>query len=182
MALRRIGPGRVLTALGAILVLASLPMTWYHADRAANTELTGWSIFTNLRVWLLVSALLALVTVVFDRGRAVVAARAALGLLAGAPVLRRVISPPDAAVPLDNRVGLYVSLVGAVAIIAGGLLSAGKHAAEALGWDLPGDFGSVRQLPPPSDGPNGGSAHAALPADEPIPDAVVVEELRPPRH
>jgi hypothetical protein len=175
MSSRRIGPGRVLTAVGAVLVIASLPMTWYHAERSSHTELTGWGIFTNLRVWLVVAAVLALATVLFDRGRLLVAVRAGLGLLAGGPVLRRVISPPDAAVPLDNRIGLYVALVGALAIIAGGLMSAGREAAEAMGWDLPGDFSNVRRLPPPSSDPSGGSAYAALPIDEPIVDADVIE-------
>ncbi len=176
----RIGPGRVLTAIGAVLVLVSLPMTWYHAERSAHTELTGWAVFTNLRVWLVVAAVLALATVLAGNGRSTVIARAALGLLAGAPVLRRIISPPDSAVALDNRIGLYVALVGAVAIIAGGLLSAGREAAEAMGWDIPGPLGGDRALPPappprPQRVTNVAPAQPAA-ASEPIVDAEVVEE------
>lgn len=181
MSQTRVGPGRVLTAIGAVLVLVSLPMTWYHAERSSHTELTGWAIFTNLRIWLVVAAVLALITVLAGNGRSTVLARAALGLLAGAPVLRRIISPPSSAVPLDNRIGLYIALVGAVAIIAGGLLSAGREAAEAMGWDISGGLGGDRALPTTTSPAGPARTMPAAPpppeaASEPIVDAEVVEE------
>src|SRR3954451_6241518 len=145
---RRFGLGSALTIAGAVLILASLPMTWYHAERAVNTELTGWAIFTNLRIWLVVAALLALLTALLPQGREAVVARCGLGLLAGLPVLRRIIEPPGGAVHLDQRIGLWVALAGALAVIAGGLLSAGRRVADHYGWELPG-MGPARAPPPP---------------------------------
>jgi hypothetical protein len=175
---RRFGLGSSLTMAGAVLILASLPMTWYHAERAANTELTGWGIFTNLRIWLVAAAVLAILSALLPRGRQAVFARCALGFLAGLPVLRRIVDPPGGnAVHLDPRIGLYVALLGALAIIAGGLLSAGREVAEHYGWDLPG-MGPSRALPqgsPPPQAPAGAYAQRPV-ADEQIVDAEVVQE------
>jgi hypothetical protein len=169
MAKPRIGPASFFVVAGAILIAASLPMVWYHADRAAHASLTGWGIFTNLRIWLVVAAVLALASLALPRGRTAVIVRAALGLLAGGPVLRRIVSPPSADVALHDRVGLYVALVGSVAMLAGAVLSAAARAAEELGWEIPGMPAPNRpQLP-------GGSAATAVQA-EPIVDAEVVEE------
>jgi len=163
---------------GAVLVLASLPMTWYHAERATHTELTGWAIFTNLRIWLVAAALLALLAALLPQGREAVVARCGLGLLAGLPVLRRIIDPPGGGVVhLDGRIGLYVALVGALTIIAGGLLSAGRRVADHYGWDLPG-MGPSRALPPASPAPPQTGRFARRPdgTEEPIVDAEVVRE------
>jgi hypothetical protein len=169
MAKSRFGPASFFVVAGAILIAASLPMVWYHADRATHASLTGWGIFTNLRIWLVVAALLALASLALPRGRTAVVVRAVLGLAAGGPVLRRIISPPSAGVTLHDRIGLYVALVGAVAMLAGALLSAAARAAEELGWDIPGMAAPNRpQLP-------SGPATAPVPA-ETIVDAEVVEE------
>jgi len=176
---RRFGLGSALTIGGAVLLLASLPMTWYHAERATHTELTGWAIFTNLRIWLVVAAILAILTALLPQGREAVVARCGLGLLAGLPVLRRIIDPPGGVVHLDQRIGLWVALAGALAIIAGGLLSAGRRVADHYGWDLPG-MGPSRQLPAPTPAPpaSGGTGRfARTPAEEEqIVDAEVVSE------
>src|SRR3954469_14792844 len=162
---RRFGLGSALTIAGAVLILASLPMTWYHAERAVNTELTGWAIFTNLRIWLVVAALLALLTALLPQGREAVVARCGLGLLAGLPVLRRIIDPPGGAVHLDQRIGLWVALAGALAVIAGGVLSAGRHVADHYGGHLPG-MGPAPQLPAPTPTPpaSSGTRFARPPA------------------
>jgi hypothetical protein len=177
---RRFGLGSALTIGGAVLILASLPMTWYHAERATHTELTGWAIFTNLRIWLVVAAILAILTALLPQGREAVVARCGLGLLAGLPVLRRIIDPPGGGVVhLDQRIGLWVALAGALAIIAGGVLSAGRRVADHYGWDLPG-MGPSRQLPPPTPAPpaSGGTGRFARPAaeEEQIVDAEVISE------
>src|SRR4051794_33333444 len=173
---RRLGLGSALTIAGAVLILASLPMTWYHAERVTHTELTGWAIFTNLRIWLVAAALLALLTAVLPQGREAVFARCGLGLLAGLPVLRRIVDPPGGGgVHLDQRIGLWVALVGALAIIAGGLLSAGRRMADHYGWDLPG-MGPSRALPPPSSPPSSGRFTRAPDEEETIVDAEVVSD------
>jgi hypothetical protein len=149
---RRIGVGSLLTIAGAVLIVAALPVTWYHAERASDTELTGWAIFTHLRIWLIGAAALALLSALLPQGRRALIARAALGILAGGPVLRRIIEAPGHGVRLDNRIGLWVALVGALTIIVGGLLSAGRRVAEHYRWDLPG-MGPVRALPAPDPTP-----------------------------
>src|SRR3954453_19788222 len=166
---RRFGLGSSLTIAGAVLILASLPMTWYHAERATNTELTGWGIFTNLRVWLVAAAVLAILSALLPRGRQAVFARCALGFLAGLPVLRRIVDPPGGnGLNLDPRIGLYVALLGALAIIAGGLLSAGREVAEHYGCDLPGRAPSraLQRAAPPQQEPPGNSAAPAVPDEQ----------------
>lgn len=144
----RFGIGSLLTIVGAILLIVALPLTWYHADRTFHSELTGWAIFTHLRFWLIGAAALALPMAALPRGREVVIPRAALGVLAGGPVVRRIIEPPGHGVALHDRAGLWVALAGAVALILGGLLSAGRRVAEHYQWDLPGT-GTLRALPAP---------------------------------
>ena len=52
----------------------------------------------------------------------------ALGVLAAVFVLIRVISIPDAVLPADGRgIGIWISLVSALAVIAGGLLRAAEE-------------------------------------------------------
>jgi uncharacterized membrane protein YidH (DUF202 family) len=167
---RRFGIGSFLTVSGAVLIVVSLPMTWYHAERATNTELSGWGMFTNLRIWLVSAAALAVLSALLRQGWGAVIARAALGLLAGGPVLRRIVQPPGHGVRLDDRVGLFVALLGAVAIVAGGLLSAGRRVAEHYGFDLPGR-GPVRALPPAEPPPSPPGGNDAL-----VVDAEVVSE------
>ena len=152
----RLGFGSVLTIVGAVLLVAALPLTWYHADRSFHTELTGWAIFLHLRFWLIGAAALALPIALLPQGREAVIARAALGILAGGPVLRRIIEPPGHGVALHDRAGLWVALAGALALIIGGLLSAGRRVAEHYQWDIPGAR-PLRLLPapepiPPDDG------------------------------
>ena len=180
MTQRRFGLGSGLTIAGALLILAALPMTWYHAERATHTELTGWAIFTNLRIWLVVAAVLALLAALLPQGREAVVASCGLGLLAGLPVLRRIVDPPAGAVHLDGRIGLWVALAGALAIIAGGVLSAGRRMADHYGWDLPG-MGGSRALPPPPSPPTTPTGRfartpAASEEEETVVDAEVVRE------
>lgn len=167
----RFGVGSFLVAAGGVLVAASLPMTWYYAERPVNPSLSGWAVFTNLRIWLLVAAVLAVASLALRRGRVAVVVRAFLGVAAGAPVLRRIVDAPDASIHLNNRFGLYVALVGSLAMIAGALFSAARQAAEELGWDLPGVPANRPLL-----GGGGSGAAAAVPPAEPIIDAEVVEE------
>ena len=162
----RFGVGSVLTIAGAILIVVALPMTWYHADRATHTELTGWAIFTHLRLWLVAAAALAVLSALLRQGRAAVIARAGLGLLAAAPVLRRIIQPPGHGVALHDRIGLWVALLGAIGMVFGGLLSAGRRVAAHYGWGLPGT-GPRRALPGP--GPS------TPPLPDPAREAIVVD-------
>lgn len=155
---KRLGFGGALTIAGAILLVAALPLTWYHADRSFHTDLTGWAIFLHLRFWLIAAAALALPIALMPQGREAVIARASLGVLAGVPVLRRIIDPPGHGVALHDRAGLWVALAGALALIIGGLLSAGRRVAAHYQWDIPGAT-PLRLLPAPAKiPPNDGAA------------------------
>ncbi len=56
--------GRVLSAVGAALLIVSLFLVWYHVDRdnGVTTTSTGWDTFPRLRIIILVGAILTLVT------------------------------------------------------------------------------------------------------------------------
>src|SRR3954452_885319 len=87
--------GRALSAAGALLLLVSLALVWYHVDRPAGVEFsTGWESFPRLRVIVAVGALLTLVTALLPQVRWVLIARTVLGLVLAALILRRIVDPP----------------------------------------------------------------------------------------
>ena len=123
--------GRVLSALGAIIVVVALFVTWYHIDRATNAHTTGWQTFPNLRIALLVGALIVLGTAVVAQTRAVLIVRTVVGLLLAAAILRRIIFPPDLAQAVTTQAGVYVGLAGALCVALGGLVDTGRQVIEA---------------------------------------------------
>ena len=126
--------GRALSAAGAILLLISLVLVWYHVERPAGIEnSTGWDAFPRLRLIVLGGAVLTLVTALLPQTRWVLVARTALGLLVGALILRRVIDPPDISSPVLPQFGVYVGLAGALAVAIGGLVDTGRELAPAVG-------------------------------------------------
>jgi len=140
--------GRVLSAAGAILIVVSLVLVWYHIDRAAaqgSTTSTGWETFPRLRIILLAGALLTVASALVPQHRWVLLARTALGLALAALILRRIIDPPDISAPVSSQPGVYAGLVAALLVAAGGLVDTGRRAAGAY----PGLVGRpVRSLPP----------------------------------
>jgi hypothetical protein len=163
--------GRILSAVGAALLILALFLVWYHVDRdgGVTTTSTGWETFPRLRIIILVGALLTLATALVAQVRWVLLARTALGVILAALILRRIIDPPDIADPVSAQLGVFVGFVGALAVALGGLVDTGRRvAAEGLGGL---GLGSPRpQLPPgnpragagfereSSDSPGGGAA------------------------
>jgi hypothetical protein len=142
--------GRILSAVGAALLILTLFVVWYHVDRGTvTTTSTGWDTFPRLRIIILAGALLTLVTALAAQVRWVLIARTALGLVLAALIMRRIIDPPDIADPVSAQVGVYIGFLAALAVALGGLVDTGRRvAAEGLGG-----LGLGRPLPqlPPGD-------------------------------
>jgi hypothetical protein len=147
--------GRVLSAVGAALLILTLFLVWYHVDRDGNvtTTSTGWETFPRLRIIILVGAVLTLATALVAQTRWVLIARTVLGLILAALIMRRIIDPPDIADPVSAQFGVIIGFLAALAVALGGLVDTGRRvAAEGLGG-----LGLGRPLPelPPGDPPEG---------------------------
>jgi hypothetical protein len=155
--------GRLLSAVGALLLALGLFLTWYHIDRTQGpTDTTGWQTFPRLRVVILVGAGLLLVTAVIRQARPVLVARTLLGLVLGALIARRIVDPPDVSAPVSAQLGVVVGVLGAVAAALGGLVDSGREVVErypGLGFGrAPGGLlgpgadeeGARRRTPAPS--------------------------------
>lgn len=122
--------GRILSAVGAVLLIAGLFLTWYHIDRTAGpTDTSGWQTFTRLRVVILIGAVLLLASALVVQTRGVLIARTALGVVLGLLILRRIVDPPNIA-GISSQFGVFVGLVGAIAAALGGLVDSGRELAE----------------------------------------------------
>lgn len=127
--------GRALSAAGAILLLISLALVWYHVERPAGIETaTGWESFPRLRWIVAGGALLVLATALVPRQtRPVLAARTILGVVVALLILRRIIDPPDLSSPVLTQAGVYVGLLGALLSAFGGLVDTGREIAVVTG-------------------------------------------------
>jgi hypothetical protein len=120
--------GRALSAAGAILLLVSLVLVWYHVERPTGVEnSTGWDAFPRLRLIVAVGAVLTLATALVRQVRWVLVARTVLGLVVAALILRRIVDPPDISSPVVTQFGVYVALAGALAVALGGLVDTGRE-------------------------------------------------------
>jgi hypothetical protein len=162
--------GRVLSAVGAVVVAVALVLTWYHIDRSAlqgTTESTGWQTFTNLRWLILAGAAFVLVTALLRQTRPVLIARTAVGLVLALLILRRIVDPPDLGFPISAQIGVFAGLAGALAVAVGGLVDSGREVATVF-FGPPA--GQLNAGAPPSDraarhtgiGPGGGGRHAQV--------------------
>src|SRR3954451_14359854 len=149
--------GRALSAAGAILLLISLALVWYHVDRpTGTTSSTGWDTFPRRGFAVLGGALLTVVTALLPQVRWVLVARTVLGLAVAALILRRIVDPPHISSPVHPQLGVYVGLLGALAVALGGLVDTGRRVVVAAGLGRP----SLRELPPGGGSTRPGSAHA----------------------
>lgn len=140
--------GRALSAVGALIVVAALFMTWYHIDRATNAHTTGWQTFPNLRIALVIGAVIVAGTALVAQTRGVLIVRTLVGLALAILILRRIIFPPDLTDAVTSQIGVYVGLVGALAVAAGGLVDTGREVIEAYPtlWRQPaGELGPGRR-------------------------------------
>jgi hypothetical protein len=120
--------GRALSAAGAILLLVSLVLVWYHVQRPPGVEsATGWDAFPRLRLIVAVGAVFTLLTALVRQVRWVLVARTALGVVLAGLILRRIIDPPDISSPVVTQFGVYAGLVGALAVAVGGLVDTGRE-------------------------------------------------------
>jgi hypothetical protein len=120
--------GRALSAAGAILLLASLVLVWYHVERPTGVEnSTGWDAFPRLRWIVALGAVLTLATALVRQVRWVLIARAVLGLVVAVLILRRIVDPPDISAPVTTQFGVYIALAGALAVALGGLVDTGRE-------------------------------------------------------
>ena len=141
--------GRALSAGGAVVLLVSLALIWYHVDFPSGPQSwTAWHTFPRLRWVVGVGALLTLVTTVVAQVRWVLVARTVLGLIVGALILRRIIDPPPLTSPMHAQPALYLGLAAAVTVALGGLVDTGRRFATG-GFSLGGP--GLPQLPAPSD-------------------------------
>jgi hypothetical protein len=160
--------GRALSAVGAIVLLVSLALVWYHVERPTGLESsTGWESFPRLRLIVLAGALLTLVTALVPQNRWVLIARTVLGLVVAALVLRRIIDPPDISSPVLPQLGVYVALLGALAVALGGVVDTSRRMVPIMGLGRD----PHRQLPP---APAAGRTGAPRPSRDTSPTGAAV--------
>jgi len=125
--------GRALSAIGALIVVLALFMTWYHIVRPDGSvdDTTGWQTFTNLRVVILAGGILTILSAIPPQTRPLLIARTLLGLLLFALILRRIIDPPDVTGTVTSQIGVYIGAVGAIVVALGGLVDTGRHVVVA---------------------------------------------------
>jgi peptidoglycan/LPS O-acetylase OafA/YrhL len=156
--------GRILSAVGAVLLAVALFATWYHVQGTqGDPYTTGWQTFHRLRVLILAGAAFLLVSAVVRQTRAVLIARTVVGLIVAAFIVRRILFPPELSHVLTPQVGVYLGALGALAAAAGGLIDSGREVVEQRP-DLAFWRGPVAELPSgsqkPADrarGPRGGA-------------------------
>ncbi len=155
--------GRVLSAVGACLLIVTLFVVWYDIDRSAaegTTTSTGWQTFPRLRLAVLGGAILILITTLPRQTRPVLIARTLLGLAVGALIMRRIIDIPEYSAPLHPQLGIWLAFAGAILVALGGLVDTGRRAVAAY----PGlAGGGAAALPPGDRGDGGGGAAVRVP-------------------
>ena len=145
--------GRILSAVGAALLVVALFVTWYHIDRTAaqgDPETTGWQTFERLRILILAGAVFLVATAIVKQTRPALIARTVVGLVLAALIVRRIIDPPALDYDVTPAIGVYLGALGALAAAAGGLIDSGREAVEQRP-DLAFWRGPVAELPSGSD-------------------------------
>jgi hypothetical protein len=125
---------RVTWIAGLVLALSSF-MDWYAGSGVGvKLAVIGWHVgLLGKLVFVIGFAILAIVALRelgFELPPSVPESLVvlALGALAAIFVLIRIISIPDSVLPADGRgIGIWISLVAALAVIAGGLLRAAEE-------------------------------------------------------
>jgi hypothetical protein len=145
--------GRLLSAVGALLLIGGLFATWYHIDRPGGfvESANGFDTFTRLRLVILAGAIVLLLSAIVRQTQAVLIARTLIGVVLGILILRRVVSPPELADPVTSQYGVLVGLAGAVCAVFGGIVDTGREVAgrypDAAFWRPSAEVGAGD--PPP---------------------------------
>ncbi|HUQ23133.1 MAG TPA: hypothetical protein VM049_08965 [Gaiellaceae bacterium] len=124
--------GERITWVGGLILALSSFMDWYAGSGVGvNLAVIGWHSGILGKLVLVIGAAVVLIVVARELGFELPPSVPeslvilALGALAAIFVLIRVISIPDSVLPADGRgIGIWISLVAALAVIAGGLLRA----------------------------------------------------------
>ena len=148
--------GRALSAIGALIVVLALFMTWYHIVRpdGSTDDTTGWQTFTNLRWIILIGAIVTIGTAVVRQTRPVLIVRTILGVVLAILILRRIIWPADVDGDVSTEIGVYVSFVGAVMVALGGLVDTGREVVQVypgLWRPAAGELGRGQRVLDPGD-------------------------------
>ena len=124
--------GRLLSAVGALLLIGGLFLTWYHIDRANGfvENATGFDTFTRLRLVILAGAVVLLISAIVAQTQPVLIVRTLVGVVLGILILRRIVFPPDIADPVKSQFGVFVGLVGAICAVLGGIVDTSREVAE----------------------------------------------------
>ena len=125
MSLRRLRPGELLAAAGAICLIVALALPWYEN---AEGKLSAWSTFGPAVVLLILATIAALVlffATLAERSPGLPVAAGVwsvvLALIGLVAAIVRVLERPDHATSLCA--GAWLALVGAVAMLVGSWLS-----------------------------------------------------------
>jgi hypothetical protein len=123
--------GRLLSAVGALLLIGGLFLTWYHIDRANGfvENATGFDTFTRLRLIILAGAVVLLLTAIVAQTQRVLIVRTLVGVVLGVLILRRIVFPPDIADPVRSQFGVFVGLLGAICAVLGGVVDTTREVA-----------------------------------------------------
>ena len=128
--------GAELTWVGGLVLAVSSFTSWYSGDSVEGPTLsvTGWNSGTLGKLVFLIGVAVVCLAALRRFGLSFPTAApeplivVALGALATVFVLIRLISVPDSVVGTAGRsIGIWISLLSAVAVIAAGLLQAGEE-------------------------------------------------------
>jgi hypothetical protein len=128
------GAGERLTWLSGIVLALSTLMGWYVNESAGlTTAVIGWHTGTVAKVVLLLGLAVLALHLLHSAGIELPATLPesllviVLGSLATILVLIRVISIPEDFLPASRGIGIWISLVSALAVIVAGLLRASEE-------------------------------------------------------
>jgi hypothetical protein len=128
--------GAELTWVSGLVLAVSSFTSWYSGDSVEGPTLsvTGWNSGTLGKLVFLIGVAVVCLAALRRFGLSFPAAApeplivVALGALAAVFVLIRLISVPDSVVGTAGRsIGIWISLLSAVAVVAAGLLQAGEE-------------------------------------------------------
>src|SRR4051794_30133129 len=149
---------RLLSAVGALLLIGGLFLTWYHITHAGGfvENATGFDTFTRLRVVIILGGAVVLVSAIVVQAEPVLVVRTLVGIVLGILILRRIVFPPDIADPVRSQFGVFVGLVGAVCAVLGGVVDTSREVAdrypEVAFWRPPAAELGVGAPPSPPNG------------------------------
>jgi hypothetical protein len=153
--------GRLLSAVGALLLMGGLFLTWYHIQRAGGfvESATGFETFTRLRLVILAGAVVLLLSAIVAQTQAVLVVRTLVGVVLGLLILRRIVFPPDIADPVAAQSGVFVGLAGAICAVLGGIVDSGREVADRYPEMAFWRAGELGAAPPPPRRPLGARPH-----------------------